>query len=239
MNRFAICALLATAAGAFIGQSARGAIFSETFSTDGPFPSASYPEWTYVSSPGAVTSTATGGVLNATGISGTNVRSSVVIPALTDVTISATVSSSGFSFGQANVGLRWGDLDFLFHPGYPGGAFRIDVDNGAANIVGNTNMGFTPAGGQAYDISVHGRVIGLNTKFDVVITNGINTFAPSTFTIPNVQVEDFTLVGLYMANDGTRTFDNFRVVPEPSTLALGLLGLASLGFVAQRRCRRE
>ena len=235
MNRFSILALLAAGTATLFAPSARGAVvFSETFSVDGPFPSAAYPQWTYVSDLPSTTASVIAGVLTIQG-SSDGARASVVIPSLTHVTVSATVSASGHSFGQGNVGLRWGDLDFLFHPGFSGGAFRIDENAGANNIVGNTNMGFTPTSGRDYRISVQGEVIGMNTDFDVVITDGINTFAPSTFTIPNSQIEDFTLVGLYMANDGTKRFDNFLVTPEPASAILGLFGLLSLSLVARRR----
>ncbi len=42
-----------------------------------------------------------------------------------------------------NTGLRIGGNNILFHPGYPGGAFRVEGPGGFSN----QNMGFDPAGG--------------------------------------------------------------------------------------------
>jgi hypothetical protein len=235
MNRHSIFAMLAACAAVLVGPSAMGQpIFSESFPVDGPFTSAAYPEWTFVSDLPAVTANVVSGVLTVQGIAD-GARASVVIPSLSNVTISATVSSTDHGFGLGNVGLRWGDLDFVFHPGFPGGAFRIDENAGANSIVGNTNMGFTPISGRDYRISVHGQATGSNTDFDVVITDGSNTFAPSTFTIPNSKIEDFTLVGLLLANNGIKRFDNFLVTPEPSSLLLCLFGMSVLGFMRRGR----
>jgi hypothetical protein len=236
MNRFPTFILFAAGVAMLLARPASGQIYSETFPVDGAFPSAAYPEWTFASDNPSVMANVVSGVLTVQGIDD-GARASTVIPLLPQVKIAATVSSTGHSFGQGNVGLRWGDLDSLFHPGFPGGAFRIDENAGANNIVGNTNMGFTPVSGRDYRITVGAERHALNTEFEVVITDGSNTFAPSTFTIPNSQIEDFTLVGLLLANDGTKRFDNFLVTPEPASATLGLAGLMVLGLGMRRRGR--
>lgn len=49
---------------------------------------------------------------------------------------------------------------------------------------------------------------------------------------------DIIAAGVYMDNpSGGNRFDDFTVVPEPSTY-VALLGLAALGFVFFRRCRK-
>jgi len=63
-----------------------------------------------------------------------------------DLTICGKVRAATFGFWTA--GMEFGNRRFIFHPGFPGGAFRIeDATLGFSGgiLVGNTDMGFTPS----------------------------------------------------------------------------------------------
>jgi PEP-CTERM motif len=149
-----------------------------------------------------------------------------------DLSISFDASISSFSGpGSINVALRVGGNNIVFHPGYGGGAFRID------GVFGNTDMGFTP------NVAVlnHFRVdidAGART-FAISITDGANSNNVFQYLFSNAgYVPGQTLFGLSTGGSGEALFDNLLVqtpaVPEPSTWALALLGLVTV-LGARRR----
>ncbi len=81
-------------------------------------------------------------------------------------TISALVGAD-LSDGNFNVGLRIGQNQIVFHPGYGGGAFRVEGPGG----FGNQNMGFTPANGVLHKLEVTD--VGDGT-FNITFTDGAN-----------------------------------------------------------------
>ncbi len=77
-------------------------------------------------------------------------------------------ASTGVSAGSFNVGLSFGGRSFLFHPGYSGGAMRVD------GLVGNTNMGFTPAWDKDYRMQVRAFDDSGTKKYRVTVTDTTN-----------------------------------------------------------------
>jgi hypothetical protein len=137
-----------------------------------------------------------------------------------------------------NVGLRVGDNNYIFHPGYDGfgtgterGGFRIDGPGGHAN----EDMGFTPSTALSrMTISVDA-----TTKLTTIdIVNPVGTFH-ETFTDSN-YVAGTTVFGLTTGGDGTAIFDNVLVtaVPEPETYAMMLVGLGLIGWQLRRSSKR-
>lgn len=98
-----------------------------------------------------------------------------------DLLIGADIGSSPGS-GNTNVGLRIGGNNIVFHPGYGGGALRVDGTGG----FGNQNVGFTPAGGGV----LHHMEVAVNAatgQFTLALRDGSN---PN-----NVYVNRFTNAG--------------------------------------------
>jgi hypothetical protein len=149
-----------------------------------------------------------------------------------DLTISFDASISALSGpGSINVGLRVGGNNIVFHPGFGGGAFRID------GVIGNTDMGFTP------NVAVlnHFRVDidAAARTFAISITDGANSNNVFQYLFTNPAYSPGqTLLGLSPGGSGEALFDNLLVqapaVPEPGTWALMLLGMAAT-FGARRR----
>lgn len=108
------------------------------------------------------------------------------------------------SNGNYNVGLSVGDNRIVFHPGFGGGAFRVEDTGG----FGNQNMGFTPANGSLHHLEIVQHTNGL---FQATLTDGDN---PN-----NVYKAEFTnlasvggLIGLTRAGPGADgLYDNLRV----------------------------
>ncbi len=100
-------------------------------------------------------------------------------------TISAQIGADN-SNGSYNVGLRVGPNRIVFHPGFGGGALRVEGPGG----FGNTNVGFTPANGVAHQLDVTSDGSG---NFIVTLTDGANpanTFSTS-FSSPGAVGADF------------------------------------------------
>lgn len=83
-----------------------------------------------------------------------------------DHTITAKVGASA-SNGSYGVGLRIGENNIHFHPGYGGAALRVEGPGG----FGNTNVGFTPANNVAHELKVKADGFG---NFEVTLTDGAN-----------------------------------------------------------------
>ena len=83
-----------------------------------------------------------------------------------DHTIVATVGASA-SNGSYGVGLRVGENNIHFHPGYGGGGLRVEGPGG----FWNTNIGFTPANNVLHELRVKSDGLG---NFDVTLTDGAN-----------------------------------------------------------------
>ena len=145
-----------------------------------------------------------------------------------DLTIGFDTTVVG-SAGSINVGLRMGDNTFLFHPGYPTGAFRIDGPGGHPN----SDMGFTPS----FDPSRF--TVGVNASTGVATIDIVNSAGShhEVFNDPN-YVAGSTTFGLSVGGSGSAKFDNLLVaspVPEPETYAMLLAGLGLIGAISLRR----
>jgi len=157
----------------------------------------------------------------------------VVVPgftatALEPLRITADVGATNSS-GNYNVGLNIGQNNIVFHPGFGGGAFRVEGPGG----FGNTNIGFTPANNVLHHLEV---VEGVNGLFQITFTDGANS--------SNVFQTSFTNLGSVGGpigfrqegplNGGFALFDNLLIqvavaaVPEPATFAMMILGGAAL-----------
>jgi len=211
------------------------AVLFETFDTDTPNLAATlaaYPNFSYTGSGDAFV---TAGQLHLTTSGRTFFFDTVGGgPLLIDADISKTPGGGSF-----NAGLVIGQNNLVFHPGYSGGAFRVEGPGG----FGNQNMGFTPA---AWPTMHHFNVAirptgGTNADIDIRVTDGsnpLNVFTAS-YTSTTYTTGDrigFTVEGGYL-NRGV--FDNLSVVvPEPSTLLTwSLLAALGIGCGAYRRKR--
>lgn len=217
-------------------------IIDETFDTDTPNTATTlttYPEFTYS---GGGAATVVGGQLNLTtsGSGGGNRNFFFTTPVSPVVKVEADITKNPAG-GSFNSGLVIGDNNLIFHPGYGGGAFRIEGPGG----VGNQNMGFTPAGFPTihqWDLDID-PVTGI---VDVEITDGDNLANVFMFTSNPIYTPGdrigFTVEG---GGGNLGIFDNLRitdntvaVIPEPSTFGLAVLGLLGLGWYGRRRRRR-
>jgi hypothetical protein len=207
--------------------------FSENFQSTAPSANAAadYPAFTLSGSGSANVSAS--GVLNLVGSGATIDPAFTVTPnaaPTNEVIITADISAVD-SFGNFNVGLIVGQNFIVFHPGYSGGAFRVDGIGG----YGNTNMNFTPLNNILYRFEVHSFPDGL---FTISVTDTANSITYNAPNFTNINSYGGEVGFLRSGNAGTGLYDNLSIVevPEPSTLLLGML--AGLGFFAGRRRSR-
>lgn len=81
------------------------------------------------------------------------------------VEIGATLCDGAF-----NIGMLIGSTRVAFHPGYPGGALRVEGFGG----FGNQDMGFTPANGVLHRLEVKQNAGGVVGLFEITFTDGEN-----------------------------------------------------------------
>ena len=125
-------------------------LFSESFNTDTATAGVTYnPPFTFTSGGGGSTAQVAGGVLRLDNPSGSFTHTFARSGFAGEHRISTQVGKSDAG-GSYNVGLTVGENNIAFHPGFAGGAFRVEGDGG----FGNTNMGFTPAAGLLHQLDV-------------------------------------------------------------------------------------
>jgi hypothetical protein len=144
--------------------------------------------------------------------------------------------------GMINVGLRVGDNNYIFHPGYSGGAFRIDGPGGH----GNYNMGFTPTMLVPEHMTV--TINGSSGSTSIQIFDGNNPSVSYTESFLDTNyMSGVSVLGLSYGGAGTDLFTNIVVsdgqksaapVPEPGTVALLGLGMAGLAVYGKRRAKK-
>jgi len=155
---------------------------------------------------------ASGGVYRIAG-TGANVSShyEVVNPAApgTAFTVSADISSDADPVGGFNVGLKIGSNNVVFHPGYTGGALRVDGTGG----FGNQNVGFTPSQAVLHTLTVSGDGAG---NFNLTLKDGTGVAADYTNSWTNAGNTASTIA---LRRSGPQTYsgmyDNFSVSGLP------------------------
>ena len=169
-----LCVALRSRAGAAV-------LFQETFDTDTTTTAetlAAYPAFTFT---GTGTAAVAGGVLS---LSGTNTTNSLITAAgfAGDLLIQLQVAKNPGG-GNANVGLMIGGNRLAFHPGYGGGAFRVEGNGG----FGNQNMGFNPPGGAGVFSQMEVVVNATTKQFTIAVPNASNPeqVYAQRFTNPN------------------------------------------------------
>jgi len=202
-TRATLGVLACLAALAWVAGPSEGAvIFQETFPTDTANTAetvATYTNFTYSGGGNAFVSS---GVLNFSGTSTAN-NLRTVTGFVGDLLLQLDVGKNPGG-SSANVGLGIGANRLVFHPGYSGGAFRVEGPGG----FGNRNMGFTPAA-----VLLHPMDVALNAatgEFTIAVTNAANPtqvfaakftnagYAPGTTTLgPTRSTGGGNEVGLY------------------------------------------
>ena len=98
----------------------------------------------------------------------------------------ATLDPSQTNGGVYGMGLVVGDLWFMFHPGFPSGAFRIDMftttQTFAGPVANNQNMGFNPNGDPATFTVTVTQGGGQDYVVDVEITQNSDSYHPAPFS---------------------------------------------------------
>jgi hypothetical protein len=212
---------------------------------------ATYPSWTFLGTQGSAD--VSGGQLRFTGTSNPTqlfLYNSTFSGAFTfDALVSETNGSGAFNVGLF-IGLPGSETGMLasngnsntnadrivFHPGYSGGALRVEGGGGFSN----QNVGWTPASGTMADLSIASDGLG---HFTVKLTDGNNSNLTYTTTFTNSALSGQALeIGLTAAGgEGSNyaLFDNPSVstfaAPEPASIVLLGAGLAALGAVRRRR----
>jgi len=143
-------------------------VLQETFDTDTTTTAetvATYTDFNYV---GGGTGFVNGGILNLSGSSTTH-HLLTKTGFAGDLLIQLGVGKNPGG-GNANVGLAIGGNRLVFHPGYGGGAFRVEGAGG----FGNQGMGFTPAAGPGILHLLEVSLQGATGQFLVTVTNHDN-----------------------------------------------------------------
>ncbi len=126
-----------------------------------------------------------------------------------DLFITAEIGTNAVS-----VGLSIGDNRIVFHPGFPGGAFRVEGPGG----FGNQDMGFTPAVNTMHKIKVSITAASKVVKVEVLdarraIPNKYTVSFTATSYDPGVSRLGFRVEGGSISG-AVASFDNFDVRPH-------------------------
>jgi CotH kinase protein/Lamin Tail Domain/Chitobiase/beta-hexosaminidase C-terminal domain len=142
---------------------------SETFDLASEDLATDYPGWSAVSSGGGAASVEDGALhLSGSG----NLQAMVDLILAPPFTVAGKVGANGANgAGGFNVGIAIGDVTVVFHPDYPGGAFRFGTVNDGT-VKDNEDVGFTPATGVLHDLVVTATQSGTDVHLAAVLTDG-------------------------------------------------------------------
>lgn len=139
-----------------------------------------------------------------------------------DLSVSGKIKAP--SFGGFTAGMELGNRRFIFHPGYPGGAFRIEdgtLPYPASIIVFNTDMGFTPSTTAFHHMTIDWNS-GLN-QVTVTVRDGDCIAEPFVYVwTPNEGFDPTGPIGFTTQSGGPGFFDDLTVcalsdpLPPPS-----------------------
>lgn len=229
--------------------------YTENFATIGSASNegealSNYPGWTYYEyngDPAATYATAGGGVLQLNAAFGSGAFAllsaqqiagqSTFDVSVNPLAVSASVAGSGEA-GSYSVGLVVGNIITVFHPGWPGGANRIQSPLAQTIFLNNTDMGFLPEQGVN---NFH--TITMTLSEDASHTSYVLQYAVDTFqnqlSILKTAVGDLNRVGFNQGSSGVGYYTNLSVsqTPEPCTAALAATGLLGLLAYAWRKRR--
>lgn len=96
--------------------------------------------------------------------------------------IETAIGGQSIATGTWHVGLAVGKLRILFHPGYSGGAFRVEQTGSRAELIANTNMGFTPAGEALHGMTIDVEQSGDRVEFRVTVTDSNDKTGATKYT---------------------------------------------------------
>lgn len=172
-------ALVACALLVVVNLSASADVLRETFDTDasGAAVAATYPLFVQSDSGSGVVDVS-GGVLRISDTANDFVFFTTAGDATT--TRITTLLSKTIAGGSQNTGIAIGDNALVFHPGFGGGAFRVEGPSG----FGNQNMGYTPAANTMHLMTVD--IDPLTGQHDIRVVNGGNPTQVYTASFTNL-----------------------------------------------------
>ncbi len=184
-----------------VPTSALATVLLEGFDFDTTTPAADYPAFT--ASLGTGTAQVSGGVLELAQAAGSSVQRFTRAGFAMPHTLSTLIESSPGGGGY-NVGMTIGNNDIVFHPGFGGGALRVEGPGG----FGNTNVGFTPAANVQHKLEVKSDGTG---TFDIKLTDGGNPANVFTASYTNPGAVGGAIGYRRSGNPGTGRYDNLTV----------------------------
>jgi hypothetical protein len=96
-----------------------------------------------------------------------------------------------------NVGVSIGAVKVLFHPNYPGGAFRAETIDAREKFIANEDMGFTPAAGVMHQLLIKVRRDDQTCRFEVELADGSGGgIYRKTFQFGSKHLGGFDRIGL-------------------------------------------
>lgn len=115
-----------------------------------------------------------------------------------------------------NVGVSVGAVKVLFHPAYPGGAFRAETVDAREKFLANQSMGFTPAAGVMHRLTIKVRRAERTCRFEVELAdaNGGGAYR-KTFEVDSKHVGGFDRISLERSGrrGGDALFESVTIKP--------------------------